>query len=247
MTPYLFPQTILSRSTDTPPEALAALRARIEKAFKRGLSTRDRKHRAGIRLDDALVECLAALSPKCKDEELEDVVYFVLDLYQFHGVPVVLSEVDVDQLAVDLRTALEEHALVADTRDSAGQETQDEHLFLILDKNVQGIPWESLPILRGRSVSRIPDLSFLVDRLELARGTRDAGATACGADVDRAAVDPRSAYYVLNPSGDLKATEGRFAPWLADMKKKVGWSGIVGRAPSEQELLHALEHKELVV
>lgn len=213
--------------------------------FKRGLSTRDRKQHAGIRLDDALVECLGALSSKCRDEELEDVVYFILDLYQLHGVPVVLSEVDVDQLVIDLRTALEEHASTSAKR-RTNQEHGDEHLFLVLDKNVQGLPWESMPILRGRSVSRIPGIDFLIDRLEMAKMSRGA-MTSEDAPVDRATVDPRSAYFVLNPSGDLTATEGRFAPWLGEMKKKAGWKGVVGRAPSEQELLHALENKELVV
>jgi len=42
------------------------------------------------------------LYTKCRDEELEDIVYFVLDLYQYHGVPVAVSEVDIDQVVIDL-------------------------------------------------------------------------------------------------------------------------------------------------
>lgn len=50
-------------------------------------------------LDDALLESFASLSSKCKEEEIEDLVYFILDIYQFHGVPVALSELDIDQVS----------------------------------------------------------------------------------------------------------------------------------------------------
>jgi separase len=57
------------------------------------------------------------------------------------------------------------------------QSTNDEHLFLVLDKNVQSFPWESIPILRGRAVSRIPSLPFLLDQVALV-GELQASATA---------------------------------------------------------------------
>ena len=44
---------------------------------------------------------------------------------------------------------------------------QPEHLFLALDKNVAGFPWESMPILRGRSISRIPSLPFLLHQVAM--------------------------------------------------------------------------------
>ena len=55
---------------------------------------------------------------------------------------------DIDCGAVELRAALEEeHAVKENSRISP---VKDAHLFLILDKNVQGIPWESILILRGK-------------------------------------------------------------------------------------------------
>ena len=41
----------------------------------------------------------------------------------------------------------------------------DSHVFLVLDKHLQGIPWECIYSLKGKSVSRIPSYSFLLDRL----------------------------------------------------------------------------------
>lgn len=215
---------------------MANLRAKLDKVFKHGLVSQDTKRRSRIRLDDALLECFATISPKCRDEELEDLVYFIFDLYQFHGIPVAIAEVDVDQVVVDLRAALEEH----NTKAKAYTVVEaDEHLFLVLDKNVQGIPWESIPILRGRSVSRIPSMEFLLDRVQFARWQKGLSLTAdlAASDdvVDRMQVDPRKTYYVLNPSADLKGTEARFAPWLHEMKT-VGWEGVVGRPSDLRDL-----------
>jgi separase len=107
-------------------------------------------------------------------------------------------------------------------------------------------------VLRGKSVSRIPDLAFLADRVRMEAWRRREHSDTSGGDelpapIDRASVNPTKGYYVLNPSGDLKGTEERLRPWVKDMKSSAGWSGIVGRVPSEQEFLDALERRELVV
>ncbi len=104
-----------------------------------------------------------------------------------------------------------------------------------------------MPILRGKSVSRIPSVSFLLDRLDLAMVQRGLSTTDPTDEViDRVVVDPSRAYYVLNPAGDLTGTEGRFKDWIEKMRK-VGWEGVVGRPPSEQQLLNAFSRKDLVV
>ena len=76
------------------------------------------------------------------------------------------------------------------------------HLILLLDKNLQSIPWESIPCLRGRSVSRVPSISFLRDRL-LDRGRGDKAVSTCKVS------------YVLNPAGDLKSTQKEFEDTLS--------------------------------
>ena len=199
----------------------------------------DKKPKSRIGLDDGLLECFSHLPPTCRDEELEDLIYFILDLYQFHGIPVAISEVDMDQIVVELRNALEEHSMRLKAR--SVKATEDGHIFLVLDKNVQGIPWESLPILREKSTSRIPSVDFLLDRLEFARSQKPRDQAT---SLDRAIVDPRKTYFVLNPSGDLKGTEDRFVNWLKEMKA-AGWHGVVGCPPSEQQLLDALANRDL--
>ncbi|KAH9026737.1 peptidase family C50-domain-containing protein [Lactarius pseudohatsudake] len=238
-------KTILSAQESVPEGAMSAFRSRLDRIFEQIIGAQGMKQSTRMHLDDSLLECFSRLSPKCKDEELEDLVYFILDLYQFHGVQVAIAEVDVDHVVVDLRTALEEHA--ARVRGRASLQ-EDEHVFLVLNRNLQEIPWESLPILLGRSVSRVPNIDFLVDRLEFAR--RRDQSTATGQDSGqyegRTRLDLSSTYYILNPSGDLESTERRFSPWLRSMRG-VGWDGIIGRTPSEQEFTHALAKNELLI
>jgi len=121
---------------------------------------------------------------------------------------------------------------------------EDEHMFLVLDRRLQGIPWESIPILRGRPVSRIPSASFLLDRLHLASVSDRMPGPMKDEVIDRISVDPTKVYYLLNPEGDLKRTEDTFARWLKSMGK-VGWAGIIGRRPAEFELKEALNRRDL--
>ncbi|KAI0029237.1 peptidase family C50-domain-containing protein [Vararia minispora EC-137] len=233
-------KTILSEPAEVSSDVISDLRNSLERVFRHSLVSQDKKQKTRVCIDDPLLQCFSMLSPKCRDEELEDLVYFILDLYQFHGVSVAIAEVDVDQVVVDLRTALEEHSAKSRGR---VRPLEDNHTFLVLDKNVQGIPWESIPTLRGRSISRIPSLDFLLDRLDMVRWQRHDPHENL---VDRVDVDAGNAFFVLNPSGDLTATEKRFSRWLEKMKT-VGWEGITGQAPSEQQVVDALCRKHLFI
>lgn len=126
----------------------------------------------------------------------------------------------------------------------------DEHLFLALDKNVSGFPWESIPILRGRAVSRIPSLPFLLDQLDLVSLLSPSGIDPDGAKIPfdgKSTVDTRKVYYILNPSGDLERTQTYFEPYLKSMTDTCGWKGIMGRAPTELEMIDALTNHDLVL
>lgn len=241
-------QTILSEPQDMPPEILTSLRTRFEKVFRRILGSHEKKaQKAKLRLDTSILSLFASLPPTCKDEELQDIVYFVLDLYHFHGLPLALAEVDADVAVVDLRSALEEHWSKARGK---VRPVEGAHTFLVLDRHVQAIPWESMPVMRGRSVSRVPGIGFITDRLALARCQRglplEVGEED-GAVKDRCVdVDPSKGFYVLNPSGDLVGTEGRFKEWAGGLKK-AGWDGVIGCPPSEQQMLDALQRRDLVV
>lgn len=231
-------KTVLNPRLEYDPDALAAFRERLDRIFQTALTSGQSNARpaARVRLNDTLLACFATLSSKCKDEEVEDLVYFVLDLYQFHGIAVALAELDFDQMGVDVKSALAdlENATGHYSRDSA----TDEHLLLALDKNVQCFPWESIPILRGRAVSRITSLPFLLDQVEL--GSR------LGANNAHPTVDARRTRYFLNPGGDLVNTQKRFEERLKSLESD-GWEGVTARRPSEAEMATALSDSELVM
>lgn len=126
---------------------------------------------------------------------------------------------------------------------SCSPDASDEHLFLVLDKNAQDFPWESIPILRKRSVSRVPSLPYLIDQISPGRHLQP---TAADGDF-RFMVNARKVFYILNPSGDLTRTQTHFEPWISQMVAKAGWRGIVGRSPTELEMIHALSEYDLVL
>ncbi|KAG8921766.1 hypothetical protein FRC02_012360 [Tulasnella sp. 418] len=243
-------KTILNDPSDCSPEQIGVLRNKFEKVFRRnGVISNEKRSQLHLRLDDAIVECFSTLSPRCRDEELEDLAYFILDLYQLHGVPIALSEIDIDQICVDLRTALEEFASVR-RNNSPSTPPQDLHTFLVLDKHLQSLPWESIPALRGRPVSRIPSMSFLIDRLELVQHQQGLSPLSSSSKKrvykDRIQVDPLKAFFVLNPSGDLGVTQATYEKNFAEMQK-LGWKGITGRAPTEEEMVQALSNNDLML
>jgi separase len=59
-------------------------------------------------------------------------------------------------------------------------------------------------------------------------------------------VDSSKVFYCLNSSNDLAKTEDRFASEFKKMHE-VGWRGSIGRAPTEMELVSALQSKDLVM
>jgi separase len=120
---------------------------------------------------------------------------------------------------------------------------KDEHVVLILDKCLHMFPWESVPCLRGRSVSRLPSLGSLLERVT-------------DSPIDGASwptVEPSNGFYILNPEGDLIHTQNQFQNTLSKYgtsnaiaySRIDGWSGIVGRPPMAQEILSAVRNRHI--
>lgn len=104
---------------------------------------------------------------------------------------------------------------------------RNQHLVLIPSHSCSEFPWESLEFLKARSVSRVPNMSILLDLLERPS--------------TNLAMDHRQ-YYVLNPGGDLKKTEGRFKDIFASMSQS---HGIAGSPPEEGDLIDSLFNTDL--
>ena len=232
-------QAVFCDARQADAEAFVAFKARIERILKRSMSrAAGDKRSTRFKLDDSIVECLAALPSSAREEDLEDLFYFMAESFQFSGVPLACDETDVDQVVVDLREALEE---LHGTKSAPKLHLDpDEHTFLVLDQDLQAFPWESLPCLQGRSVSRLPALSFLRDRLDHA-----AAHASPEAPPHEVVVDHGRTAFVLNPGGDLKNTQKTFEPWLDEQAHERAWTGVTARAPLEEEVKAALLNKEL--
>ncbi|KAK9446764.1 peptidase family C50-domain-containing protein [Limtongia smithiae] len=190
-----------------------------------------------VKIDPLVLELFIGLGdPEDGDtaEMLEDLIYFVLDILQFHGECNAYDELDMDQIVVDIQEIL--HAYYADVkRDDCGEAASDiQHVVLVLDKTVHMFPWESMPCLRSQSVSRVPSLGCLRDILQRRATAGNNGMT----------VDVQSGTYILNPSQDLVNTQAQFAGKLSQSES---WTPIIARPPSEPEFLAALSATNIVL
>ncbi|KAG5360919.1 Separin [Yarrowia sp. B02] len=150
-------------------------------------------------------------------ELLEDLVYFVLDILQFHGEYNAYDELDTDQIFVEIEEAIGLHY----SDDTKGKHKYT-HTVLVLDSATTQFPWENISSLCGRSVSRVSSLQVLSQLLDT---PQPSGAP----------------YYILNPGGDLPKTQDRFEDALSP------FSGVVGKPPSESEWLKALKSSSVMI
>ena len=108
--------------------------------------------------------------------------------------------------------------------------------LLVLDKELQELPWESLPVLRGHAVCRSPSFELLAMRAWAHAQAADEESVHA-ARVLRRGARAASVSYVLNPSGDLTQTQQRLEQ---SFREQQGWSGIVGKVPQAADMIQAL-------
>ncbi|KAF9960639.1 hypothetical protein BGZ70_008527 [Mortierella alpina] len=166
------------------------------------------------------------------------------------------SDLQFGRIAVQIKRALRCYWL-AETEAKNNGFDEGAHVILILDKHLQGFPWESCPALRGEAVSRMPSIWFLRDRILQQRFLSSTSEQDLTSRQDPTAghqpqrpkwkdleVDPQRTFYILNPAGDLKNTEKEFEDYVQGQE---GWDGIVGRAPLNVEYMNALSKNELYI
>lgn len=97
----------------------------------------------------------------------------------------------------------------------------EECLILILDENLHRFPFEGLPFLKGRTVTRIPSLDFLVASLPKLKMLK---------------IDTRDARYVVDPESNLGKTVERIMPFIDSLNEvnDQSWSGVVGEFPTDE-------------
>lgn len=222
-------------------QALERFRQTFETCLSQHLPSRQahgkRLKTVPVKLDDNILELFLGLISVQDDEQAEldealaDLLYFVVDVLQFNGETNAYDEIDFDAMTVEVQEALEEYRhyqLAASIRNPLS-----DSLVLILDKRLHGFPWESMPCLSNRSVSRLPSLIELRDRLHFMQSQHSQTSEGITVSTQRGT-------YILNPSGDLVSTQERFEKVLQNLTEDVAWNGVVGREPSEDEFSAAL-------
>ncbi|EGV95374.1 separin isoform X1 [Cricetulus griseus] len=151
-----------------------------------------------------------------------------------------LTSQDVQALAYGLCPSQPERARVllseAVGRVQGQVAPRSQHLVLVLDKDLQKLPWESMSSLRALPVTRLPSFHFLLSYSI----TKEAGASS----VLNQGVDPRNTFYVLNPHNNLSSTEERFR---ASFSSEAGWKGVIGEVPSLEQVQAALTERDLYI
>lgn len=160
---------------------------------------------------DRILHMILCLGPTPSDQDVEDIVYFLLTCFESHEIAIDYSTTFIDAIVPQVKHAIiEYHTCAKEAGVDTTRRLANEHLILIPDKHTQQFPLESLPHLRPHSVSRLPCISFLRDRILLATQKNTKPIDDAQPTWNEITIDASRTYYVLNPSGDLKYTQSKF-------------------------------------
>ncbi|KAJ4292216.1 separin protein [Collariella sp. IMI 366227] len=137
------------------------------------------------------------------DEELTDLLYFVVDILQFHGERNAYDEIDFDSMAVQTMDALHAYHSAATHEPTLPSNI---HTILLLDKALHVFPWESLPCMSTLAVSRVPPSP--------ASAASSSTATNLLTTAHPATMPPHNRHLHPQPSADLSSTQSTFLPAL---------------------------------
>ena len=123
-----------------------------------------------------------------------------------------------------------------DTEEPPGASSRS--VVLVLGHPLDALPWESVPALRHgrRGVYRMPSAPLAAAAAaRLGSGLSQAPGESPALPVP---VDASHGVCVVNPGGDLDATQSTFEPWLSSIP---GWTGHFGPPPPDPRRGHAME------
>ncbi|XP_022681893.1 separase [Setaria italica] len=128
--------------------------------------------------------------------------------------------------------------LIENTVDGLLESADRGPVILILDINVQMLPWENLPVLRNQEIYRMPSMGNIFLALTRCNNHYKDGNVVAPRFP---AIDPFNTFYLLNPNGDLSSTQKEFEQFFRNYK----WKGNAGHNPTSEELVMALANYDL--
>jgi separase len=228
---------LLSQQRKSDEKLLARFSSSLDAALEQHLPSRQKTHASStkkVRLHAHILDlfiCLGHPDEHELDDALTDLLYFVVDVLQFEGERNAYDEIDFDAMLVSVLYALRSY------HEACPADPTPRHTILILDKELHAFPWESLPCLLGKSVSRMPSMGMIYDRLAKIRKQ---------SSTSHAYTIPSThGSYILNPSSDLPATESLFTPLFTSQLQS--FRSIIARAPTESEFESLLADSPLLL
>lgn len=129
------------------------------------------------------------------------------------------------------------HKLITEAISKFEQPSDRDAVILVLDSDVQMLPWENIPILSNQEVYRMPSVNSILFTLKRCLYNQQGNSIAAGFP----RVNPSDAYYLLNPGGDLEKTQTELEQWFRNQN----WEGEAGKVPSAKDLILALTKHDL--
>nr|GEY76513.1 hypothetical protein [Tanacetum cinerariifolium] len=120
---------------------------------------------------------------------------------------------------------------------NTNKESRRKPIILVMDSDLQMLPWESMEVLRNEEAYRMPSVPSIVSTLSIRsyyeRNFKDASLFPT--------IDPRRSFYLLNVGGDLDLD--MLIEWFRNSNMK----GIAKSEPSEDALREALTTNDLYI
>ncbi|KAF2427348.1 hypothetical protein EJ08DRAFT_615949 [Tothia fuscella] len=233
--------------------ALARFQRELQNSLGRHLPSRQGKGVAKpLVFDSRILELFTGLGdPDSEgvdlDEPLMDLMYFIVDILQFNGEENAVDEIDFDSIVIEMVDALRNYH-----SETAGEKLQDQHTILILDKNLHIFPWESLPSLRTQSISRLPSLTHLRQRIPAMNSSKDDNTSDTSSSSSTQSSTPEgyqvsrtSGASILNPSGDLTNTQKKLQPLLHSLPQS--WTHTTTPSPTETQFSSLLTSHSILL
>ena len=133
------------------------------------------------------------------------------------------------------RTALPAHSTTQKSLPRQG------HTVLLLDEQLQQIPWEALSCLRSKKCSRMPSFALLLHmltrdpspKIEVDGNIQESNLRNNENVRDSHNCNLKNTWYALDPEGNLPATRDTMYSFLRPYIDRYSWQGFVGEMPSE--------------
>lgn len=170
-------------------------------------------------IDEELLWILSQVPYAESLQMAEDAIYFILDSLVYAGNEISYDEINFDGFKDKMQKFFGEQQF----------SNINDHIILIPGSQCCKIPWESLPMLEHKSISRVPSIDKLIEMLKQRNDMRFSS----------------QGLYLINPGGDLTKTETRFKETFQTL---IDWEGIIGEKPSNPEsFLRSIMKKQIFV